>query len=317
MKLLTFTAGSAPRAGALINDGIIDLNMACVAMLAAAGDALPYEAAAAKLPADLLKLITLGEPGRSAAKEALAWVAEHRAGTALAGPQGERIRYARDEARLRTPIARPEKILGIGLNYKDHCREMGRELPKEIRTFAMFPNALIGDGEDIILPNNSSEMDYEAELVAVIGKPARHVPADKALGYVAGYTIGNDVSARDHQRNDPQTTRGKTGDTHAPAGPWIVTTDEIPDPGGLDISLRVNGEVRQDSNTSELVFPVPVLVSFLSNYFTLAPGDLIYTGTPAGVAAGRKPPLWLKPGDTIEVRIEKIGALQNRCVAEG
>jgi acylpyruvate hydrolase len=313
VKLLTFLAGSEHRLGALHGDRIIDLNLAHAAMLAARGETQPHQAAAAIVPAELEALLCKGDAGMVAAREALAWAAGR---DAPEGPAGERMVYRLDEARLAAPIRRPEKIIGIGLNYRDHCREMGRDLPTEIRTFGMFANALIGPGAAIRLPWNSEQMDWEAELVAVIGKPARHVTADQALGYVAGYTIGNDISARDHQKADPATMRGKSGDTHAPTGPWLVTSDEIQDPGILDLELKVNGVVKQSSNTAELVFPVATLVSFLSRYFTLLPGDLIFTGTPAGVGAGRRPPEWLTPGDRIDITVDRIGTLSNVCVAE-
>jgi acylpyruvate hydrolase len=159
-------------------------------------------------------------------------------------------------------------------------------------------------------------MDWEAELVVVIGKPGKYIPVADALGHVAGYTIGNDVSARDHQRADPQAMRAKSGDTHSPIGPWLVTADEIPDPSGLEIALSVNGVEKQRSNTAEMVFSVAEIVAFLSRYFTLKPGDLIFTGTPAGVGMGRKPPEWLRPGDRMDVSIERIGTLSNPCIGE-
>jgi len=217
---------------------------------------------------------------------------------------------------LRAPVERPEKIIGVGLNYRDHCREIGREIPADIRTFGMFANALVGHGAPVVLPSSSAEMDWEAELVVVIGRPGKYIEAADALGHVAGYAVGNDVSARDHQRADPQAMRAKSGDTHSPLGPWIVTADEIPDPAGLAISLSVNGVEKQRSNTAEMVFSVAEIVAFMSRFFTLKPGDLIFTGTPAGVGMGRKPPEWLRPGDRLDVTIERIGTLSNPCIGE-
>lgn len=288
MRLLSFVGDDgALRPGVLAGDLVIDLH-----------------ASDPRLPADMCALLAGGDDML------------RRAGALKPGQPGIRA-LPLDAVVLGPPVPRPEKILGVGLNYRDHCREMQRELPQELRVFAMFANGLIGSGGQISLPRNSSQMDYEAELVAVIGRPARYVPDGKGLDHVAGYMVGNDISARDHQNADPLTMRGKCGDTHAPTGPWIVTADELRDPSSLGIELRLNGAVMQSSSTAELVFDVGRIVSFLSNYYTLRPGDLIFTGTPAGVGAGRKPPVWLQPGDRIEVEIEGIGRLWNTCVAEG
>ncbi len=237
MKLVTFVTGGASRIGAVIGDGVLDL-----------------QAADGGLPADMVGFLGLGADGLARAGRAVA-AAQRAAAPAL---------LPLASVALKAPVLRPEKIVGIGLNYLDHCREMGREPPTEIRTFGMFANALVGMNEPVWLSRNSEKMDWEAELVVVIGRRGKYIAPENALDYVAGYTVGNDVSARDHQAADPATMRGKSGDTHAPLGPWIVTADEIADPGTLAIELRVNGVVKQSSNTSQLVFPVPRLVSFLS-----------------------------------------------------
>jgi 2-keto-4-pentenoate hydratase/2-oxohepta-3-ene-1,7-dioic acid hydratase in catechol pathway len=220
--------------------------------------------------------------------------------------------------RLLPPVPDPEKILCIGLNYADHAAETGAKLPTEPVVFCKFLTALRAHEDEIVLPKASSEVDYEAELVVVIGKTGRHIPRERAFDYVAGYACGHDVSARDWQKGKPggQWLLGKSFDSFAPLGPELVTADEVGDPGVLDIQLRLNGQVMQHSTTRQLIFPVDYLVSYLSQCVTLKPGDLIYTGTPPGVGMARKPPVWLKAGDLVEVEIEKVGKLRNSVVAE-
>ncbi len=217
----------------------------------------------------------------------------------------------------RAPIGNPEKLICIGKNYADHAKEMGGEPPTIPVVFSKFSSAIIGPGEPIVLPEISSQVDFEAELVVVIGKGGKSILREAALGHVFGYTCGNDISARDWQKGRPggQWLVGKTFDTFAPLGPSIVTTDELPDPHGLSIGLKLNGRLMQSSNTSQLLFPIDQLIAHISQFCTLAPGDLIFTGTPSGVGAGRTPPLYLKGGDELEVFIEKIGSLSNRVVA--
>lgn len=209
------------------------------------------------------------------------------------------------------PIINPEKIICVGLNYLDHCKETNMEPPATPVIFSKYANAIIGDQAAIELPVNSSQVDFEAELAIVIGKEAKCVTAAEAEDCIFGYTIMNDVSARDHQFTDGQWTRGKSADTFAPIGPSIVTKNEVGDPHKLDISLRLNGEIMQQSNTENLIFKIPYIVSFLSQTMTLKPGDLIATGTPPGVGMGRNPQVWLKEGDHLVITIENIGTLSN------
>ncbi len=211
---------------------------------------------------------------------------------------------------LTAPL-RPGKIVAIGLNYRDHAREQNEPLPQAPVIFAKFSTAVIGPGEAIRRPPFVRELDYEAELAVVIGHTARRVREEEALSFVGGYICLNDVTARELQRKDGQWVRSKSLDTLAPIGPALVTADEVKDPGRLAIRCRVNGEVLQDSNTAELVFGVPQLVSYCSQMFTLEPGDIIATGTPAGVGFTRKPPRFLQPGDRVEVEIEGVGRLVN------
>jgi 2-keto-4-pentenoate hydratase/2-oxohepta-3-ene-1,7-dioic acid hydratase in catechol pathway len=217
---------------------------------------------------------------------------------------------------LAAPVPRPPKIICIGLNYRDHAAEAGMKIPEVPTVFAKFPTAVIGPGQPIVLPRNSSRPDFEAELAIVIGRGGRHIPEERWREHVFGYTILNDVSARDFQMATSQWMIGKTFDTFAPMGPAVVTADEIEDPHNLAISLTLNGKVMQDSNTRNLIFRAPQLIAYLSSVFTLEPGDIIATGTPAGVGFARKPPRYLKPGDQVTIRVEGIGELSNPVVAE-
>jgi 2-keto-4-pentenoate hydratase/2-oxohepta-3-ene-1,7-dioic acid hydratase in catechol pathway len=216
------------------------------------------------------------------------------------------------QVHLLAPIARPSKIVAVGMNYRDHCLEQGGKPPERPVLFAKFPSALMGPNSVIRWdPAVTSQVDYEAELAVIIGRRAFRVSEAEALEYVAGYTALNDVSARDLQFGDRQWVRGKSLDSFCPIGPALVTTDEIPFPGNLSIECLVNGEVRQSSCTSELMFGVPQLLAFITRGITLLPGDIIATGTPAGVGVFRKPPVFLRPGDDVIVRIEGIGDLVN------
>ncbi|KQU25577.1 fumarylacetoacetate hydrolase [Bacillus sp. Leaf13] len=224
-------------------------------------------------------------------------------------------KFSLSEVKFLPPIAQPEKIICVGLNYIDHCKETGMEPPASPVIFSKYANAIVGQNDVIEIPINSKEVDFEAELAIVIGKKAKNVSEEEANDYVFGYTIMNDISARDLQFQDGQWSRGKTADTFAPIGPVVVTHDEVGDPHELAISLELNGEMMQDSNTSNLIFTVPQIISFLSQSMTLKPGDLIATGTPPGVGMGRNPKVWLKNGDRMNVSIERIGTLSNHVKA--
>jgi len=212
---------------------------------------------------------------------------------------------------LLAPIPRPSKVVCVGLNYRDHAAEAGLPLPEVPILFPKFANSVIGPGEAIVIPPETNEPDYEAELGVVIGRTARRVALADALSYVAGYTCMNDVSARDLQNRTSQWMLGKAIDTFLPCGPRLVTADEILDPQSLAIRLRLNGRELQSSSTSQMVFGVAELVASISRTMTLEPGDLIATGTPPGVGFARKPPVWLRDGDVVEVEIEGIGILSN------
>lgn len=235
--------------------------------------------------------------------------------SALAAAREKGWLVPRRDAYWFAPVPRPGKIVCIGMNYHDHAREIGLAVPKAPAIFSKFPSCVIAPGEPVVLPGASNQVDYEAELAVVIGRRAKRVAAEHAYHYVLGYTAFNDVTARDFQFGDVQWQRGKSCDTFAPMGQTIVTTDEIPDPHTLRITLTLNGTVMQDSNTNQLIFRVPELIEHITNSITLEPGDVIATGTPPGVGYARKPPVFLKPGDDMEIEIERIGGLGNPIVA--
>jgi 2-keto-4-pentenoate hydratase/2-oxohepta-3-ene-1,7-dioic acid hydratase in catechol pathway len=210
------------------------------------------------------------------------------------------------------PVLRPSKIIAIGLNYMDHATEGNAEIPKTPLVFTKFQNSLTGHKQNVSWDQSiTKQVDYEAELAVIIGKMAKNCSAQEANEVIWGYTCANDVSARDLQFGDGQWVRGKSLDTFCPLGPWIVQKADIDAPHSLDIQCRINGQIMQKSNTEKMIFPVPELISFLSNHFTLYPGDIILTGTPEGVGAFRNPPVYLKHGDTMEIEIQSIGCLSN------
>lgn len=234
----------------------------------------------------------------------------------LARPAEDGLPYLLDKEQVtwHPPVLAPRKILCIGLNYRDHCEEQNREVPKKPVVFNKFATSLIGHGEEIPLPLKvDKQIDYEAEFAIVIGKKAKRVTKRTAMKHVGGYTMMNDVSARKLQSTERQWARAKGFDGSGPCGPVIVTPDEIPDPHDLKVMCYVNGELRQKSNTSNLVFGVAELISFISQAITLEPGDIISTGTPGGVGVYSEPQLFLQPGDVVEVKIDRLGTLRNVC----
>jgi 2-keto-4-pentenoate hydratase/2-oxohepta-3-ene-1,7-dioic acid hydratase in catechol pathway len=225
-------------------------------------------------------------------------------------------RLGLNDVKLRAPLANPPRIFAIGLNYRDHAKESGMEIPTTPVVFFKLATAIIGPGDPIVLPKNSTQPDYEAEFAFVIGKGGYRIPASDWRNHVYGYTIVNDVSARDVQFASTQWSMSKCFPTFCPLGPAIVTADEIADPHNLDISLSIDGERLQHSNTRELVFKIPELIEYLSSITPLLPGDIISTGTPPGVGLGRTPKRWLKPGETVTVTIEGLGSITNPVIAE-
>lgn len=284
MKLVRFSIGNGPvRAGTIIGERVFAL-----------------DDLVAGAPADMCDVIARW----SELRDALAAAARGRTGTATG------------EVTLHAPVARPGKILAIGLNYADHIKESGMETPKSQVWFSKHVNGINGPFAPVELPKVSDKLDYEVELVAVIGRKGRHISRDDAASHVFGYTVGNDVSVRDWQQRTPQWTLGKSFDTHCPIGPAIVTADDVGDPHALDIRCLVNGEVRQSSNTRHLVFDLWDQIAYVSQAMTLEPGDLIFTGTPGGVGFAFKPPRPLVAGDVVRCEIDKLGAIENRIVAE-
>jgi acylpyruvate hydrolase len=220
-----------------------------------------------------------------------------------------------EEVTLRPVVPRPGKIVCVGLNYLNHVGETGREIPEYPVLFTKFAETLTGARDPIVLPPESSQVDYEGELAVVIGRPGRRIPADAALTHVAGYTIANDVTMRDFQYKTHQWLQGKAWEASTPVGPWLVTPDETGDPSNLDISLMLNDTVLQQANTAQLMFDIPELISRISEFATLVPGDLILTGTPGGVGFRRDPQVFLAPGDQVRVEVSGLGALDNAVVA--
>lgn len=277
MRLVTFDHGTGPRVGRLLGKQIVDLGCTDMAAFLALPD---WQAKAGKLD---------GAPA-----------------------------FPLDSVRLLAPVTRPPKFIGIGLNYSDHAAEAGMAVPKQPILFAKFANSVSGPTDPIPHPGEAltGKLDWEVELGVVIGRKCRKVSEAEALDYIAGYTVINDVSARDLQMFDGQWLKGKALDGFAPMGPALVTADEIPDPQNLRLSLHVNGEKMQDGTTAAMVFGVASLVSFLSQLMTLEPGDVIATGTPPGVGMGKKPnPIWLQVGDVCRAEIEGIGVIENSVVA--
>jgi len=301
MRLVQFVLGSEIHPGVVAGDDhVVDLKAAAIAY--------PERL---RLPVD--SILSLLRQGNQAMMDVRALVDDLLlaiSGRPQSIPEGVVLR--KSSVTLVAPILNPQKIIAVGLNYRDHCEENHLAPPRSPITFAKYPSAIIGPEETIILhPDDTKQVDYEAEFAVVIGKQARRLSEHEAMDYVAGYTIVNDVSARDIQFAEGQWVRAKSLDTFCPLGPALVTKDEVPDPHSLDIKCILNGEVVQHSNTKHLLFGVPSLVSFLSRSITLSPGDIISTGTPGGVGYYRKPQLFLKSGDTVRVEIERIGVLSN------
>ncbi len=295
MKLVRFqrNGDTTPRHGALIGEDLV----------------LDFTAPAADLhqPHDLLAWCDLNGAALPAALD-LAHQLE------IQPSRREELAAAllpRAEVKLLAPVDVPGKVICIGLNYRDHAEESGMDIPERPLVFSKFGSCVVGPDDAVRLPRGDSETDYEAELAFVVGRHASHVPLERAMEHVLGYACANDVSARAFQFADGQWTRGKACDTFCPLGPYLATADEVPEPEQLRIGLRLNGETMQDSSTDQLVFGIAELVSSLSEFVTLEPGDLVLTGTPPGVGFARKPPVYLKDGDLMEVEIEGLGVLRN------
>jgi len=285
MRFVSFRKDGAVRLGVVADDGVIDLNQA-----------------QPQVPADLGAALQAGVDLQAAGKAAIASSAP---------------RLSLDSLAYAPVVPRPGKIICLGLNYYDHAKEGGRDKPEYPWFFFRGATSLLAHGEPTLRPRVSDKFDYEAELAVVIGKAGRHVKRDKALDLVFGYSCFNDISVRDYQKRTPQWTIGKNFDATGGFGPTLVTADELP-PGARDLSIkcRLNGQVMQDANTSDMIFDVPETIELLTEVLTLEPGDVIVMGTPAGVGQARNPQVWMKPGDVVEIEIEKIGVLRNPVQAE-
>ncbi|MFP7159138.1 fumarylacetoacetate hydrolase family protein [Priestia aryabhattai] len=310
MKLITFSReGIRQKVGAIVNEKVIDLHVAYKSLLTFEGKIRAQQIADAFVPEDMIEFLQGGDESIEFAKKGIEYALKNETDS------GYRLVYDLNEVKVEAPVPAPGKMICVGHNYREHILEMKRELPPYPVIFAKFANTVIGPQDDIPFFPISEQLDYEAEFAFVIGKRARNVSQADALDYVVGYTIVNDVTYRDIQRRTLQWLQGKTVEGSAPMGPWLVTSDELQDPSGLEVVLTVNGKERQRSNTANLVFSVQYLVEFLSNLMTLEPGDIILTGTPGGVGVARNPQVFLNDGDVVKIEIDKIGVLENRVAS--
>ena len=314
MRLVMYKYGERDyRLGLLRPDEtIVDINYAYEKILAEKGVPSCAQMAAAYAPSDSISFLQGGERCMDAARE----VKSRSFPINSFSVDGKPLVFNRSDVKLGSPVINPGKIICLSHNYYDFCEETGNPVPPEPRIFSKFSNTICGCDDPIIYPKMTKCLGYEVELAVIIGKKARYVPVEKALDYVAGYTLFNDVSASDLTTMDKQVCRGKTFDNFAPCGPSLVTKDEVPDSGSLDVKLYVNGIELQSSNTKNLIYDVPKLVSFLSECFTLEPGDIIATGTPGGLAKDRKPTTYMQVGDICTLKIDILGELTNTIVAE-
>ncbi len=311
MRLVTFTTNNEARLGALIDEQVIDLPGA-YRVWQETQNVAPLTNT---FPESVLAFLQADTATRTLVTQVHAFATNHEHRIQLAQ---QNLVHAFEHVSLLPPISRPGKIVCLGHNYRRHVLEMGRQLPQYPVLFAKFANTLIGHRQPIVLPRVSQQVDYEAELALVIGRTGKDIPAtEEALAYLAGYMIFNDVSVRDFQKRTLQWLQGKTFDGSGPIGPALVTADEVNNPQALDLTLRLNGEVMQQANTSDFIFEIPTILSYISQIMTLEPGDIIATGTPAGVGDARTPQVFLKPGDVVQVTISELGTLENPVVAHG
>lgn len=311
LRLVTYSHQGETRIGAIADDRVIDLNRAYEALLIEQGDPRPKAMALAMVPPDMVGLLEGQERSMTAARDAVAF-----AGKQPVGEMREKgILRELNAVRLEAPIPRPTKVTLMGFNYRAHADEMLEKVPDHPLLFSAYPSVVAGPGSNVVIPKGSTTPDYEAEFGLVIGKPGRNVSPDKAMDHVAGYIIVNDATDRTWQRRGSQYLIGKSIEGFKKMGPYLVTKDEIADPHNLSIKLWVNDELRQNSSTSLQVFRVWDVVAYMSNFWELQPGDVLSTGTPPGVGHGRKPPVYLKPGDQIRIQIDGLGTLENPVVA--
>jgi acylpyruvate hydrolase len=315
MRLVTFAARGQTRVGVVEDDWIVDLTRAARAHYAARGLSRPGARARALLPPSMTQLLSGGDEALALAREVAAETRRALAGSEARALEDDGVVWRTGDVRLLPPVPAPPKILCVGRNYAEHAREGGGEPPTIPIYFGRFPHSLLGPGEPYALPAVSEEVDYEGELAAVIGRRGHDIPESRALDYVAGYTVFNDISIRNFQRRTTQWMIGKNFDRSGPLGPSLVTRDEVPDPQSLMLTVDVSGERLQEAGTNTMIFSVAYLIADVSRALTLEPGDIIATGTPSGVGFARKPPRWLRAGDTVRISITKVGVLQTPVVA--
>ena len=312
MKLITYLWRGEVALGALSDDRVVNLHRAHAAALRHRDDEDELAVADLRVPGNLLGFLRGGETSMAAARRALKFVEDQGEMNRADGPCNPLA-----DVDLLAPVQRPGKIVCVGLNYRSHLAEIGEPAPEYPILFHKSATSLIGHQQAIVLPRVSRQVDYEGELAVVIGRRGKYISEREALSYVAGYSCANDVSAHDIEFRTSQWTSGKMLDTFCPLGPVLLTRDEVPDPGFLRLRTILNGQTVQDARTSDMIFSVPFLISYISSLATLEPGDLILTGTPAGIGCNQQPQVFLQPGDHVSVQIDGIGTLTNPVVAEG
>lgn len=304
MKLASFHDGTRRRVGAVLGDELVDLAAASAAAGGTGGDALAH--------GDMAELLAAGAPALDDARRAV----DHVGGLAPDAP--ERAPLVRDlrTTRLLPPVPRPPKVICVARNYAEHAKEVGFELPTIPILFARFPVTLVASGDPIVRPTVSEQLDWEGELAVVIGRGGRHITREAAFDHVAGYAIFNDVTVRDYQFRVPQYTAGKNFSSSGPFGPWLTLADEVPDPRALELTTHINDVEKQRASMGDMIFDIPTLIEHIAEFIELEPGDVIATGSPAGVGFKREPPEFLRPGDVCRVAITGLGVLENPVTAE-
>jgi acylpyruvate hydrolase len=311
MRFVVYSRNGLAALGALRLEEVVDLDRAHQAARNPCGDLQDLAVVNLHAPPDLQDFLQCGDLSMAAAHRALNFVEDRRAAGGI-----DELCHSLADVEVLPPIRRPGKVICVGLNYRSHLAEIGEPVPEFPILFLKPSSSLIGHRQSIVLPRVSQQVDYEGELAVVIGRRGKYIPEQDALSYVAGYTCANDVSAHDLEFRTSQWTSGKMLDTFCPLGPVLVTRDELPDPGSLRLKTILNGRTVQDVCTSDMVFPVPFLISYISSLATLEPGDVILTGTPAGIGCNQKPQVFLQVGDHISIQIEGVGTLDNPVVAE-
>lgn len=312
MKLVTFLESGTPRLGAVSEGRVVDLNRSLASMYRSEGKQNAQPLADAKLPSDVIGFLGLGAEARRAAEKAV----EHASYVDPQQAKFDLLVFDDGERKILPPVPRPPKIVCVARNYAEHAKEAGLELPEIPILFARFPETLVAPGDPIVRPTVSEQLDWEGELALVIGKAGGRITKEDAMSYVGGYTIFNDATIRDYQFRVTQYTAGKNFRNSGPLGPSLTLAGDVPDPHDLEIVTHVSGEEMQRANTSTMIFNIPTLIEHISEFIDLEVGDVIPTGTPAGVGFKRKPPRFLKPGDTVSISIDGIGTLENPVVDE-